>query len=63
MGAHDFEDYFRSVPGLSYTNKGVGEQQYFIRGVSGVGAGTVGLYFDDIAITGSTAEQSYREAV
>lgn len=54
MGAHDFEDYFRTVPGISFTNKGVGEQQYIIRGVSGVGAGTVGLYFDDIAITGST---------
>lgn len=54
MGAHDFEDFFRTVPGISFTNKGVGEQQYIIRGVSGVGAGTVGLYFDDIAVTGST---------
>ena len=52
--ARDLGDYFRLVPSMSINNKGPGEEQIIIRGVYSVGAGTVGLYFDDIVITGES---------
>jgi outer membrane receptor protein involved in Fe transport len=51
-GDIDFMDYFYQVPGLSINNQGPGDKQYIIRGIQSSGAGTVGLYFDEVIITG-----------
>jgi len=37
MGAASFEDYARSVPGLSFTSAGFGGNRYIIRGVASFG--------------------------
>ena len=55
-GALDFNDYFRSVPGLDVNDQGPGDKRYVVRGVNAVGAGTVGLYFDEVVITGENAQ-------
>jgi outer membrane receptor protein involved in Fe transport len=52
IGALDFNDYFRQIPGLSVNDQGPGHKTYIIRGISSSGAGTVGLYFDETIITG-----------
>ena len=52
IGALDFNDYFRLVPGLSVNDQGPGHKTYIIRGISSSGAGTVGLYFDETIVTG-----------
>ncbi len=51
-GTIDFNDYFREVPGLSASDQGPGDKRYIMRGVNSGGAGTVGLYFDEIIVTG-----------
>lgn len=51
-GSLDFADYFRQIPGLSMNNQGPGDKHYIIRGIYSGGSGTVGLYFDEIIITG-----------
>lgn len=56
-GSLDFADYFRQIPGLSMNNQGPGDKHYIIRGIYSGGAGTVGLYFDEIIITGEGDEQ------
>ena len=56
-GQLDFDDYFRQIPGLSMNNQGPGDKHYIIRGIYSGGAGTVGLYFDEIIITGEGDEQ------
>ncbi len=50
-GSLAFDDYFRQIPGLSVNDQGPGDKQYNIRGINSTGAGTVGLYFDEIIIT------------
>ena len=52
IGALDFNDYFRLVPGLSVNDQGPGHKTYIVRGISSSGAGTVGLYFDETIVTG-----------
>jgi outer membrane receptor protein involved in Fe transport len=52
IGALDFNDYFRLVPGLSVNDQGPGHKTYIVRGISSAGAGTVGLYFDETIVTG-----------
>ena len=52
-GALDFNDFFRQVPGLSAVDQGPGDKRYNIRGINSAGAGTVGLYFDEIVVTGN----------
>lgn len=50
-GALDFNDYYRQIPSLSVNDQGPGNKQYNIRGINSSGAGTVGLYFDEVIIT------------
>lgn len=52
-GALDFNDYYRQIPGLSVNNQGPGDKRYIIRGISSQGQGTVGLYFDEVIVTGT----------
>ncbi len=52
IGALDFNDYYRQISGLSINDQGPGDKRYIIRGVSSRGFGTVGLYFDEVIITG-----------
>ena len=52
-GALDFNDYYRQIPGLSVVDQGPGDKRYIIRGITSAGAGTVGLYFDEIVVTGN----------
>lgn len=54
VGALDFMDYFYRIPGLSVNNQGPGDKQYIIRGIQSSGAGTVGLYFGEVIITGES---------
>ena len=55
MGALDFEDYARSVPGLSFTDAGFGGQKYVIRGVStnifSESRDATAVYLDETPIT------------
>ncbi len=55
-GAVDFNDYFRLVPGLAVFDQGPGDKRIILRGVNSVGAGTVGLYLDEVIITGENAQ-------
>lgn len=50
-GALDFNDYYRQIPSLTVNDQGPGNKQYNIRGINSSGAGTVGLYFDEVIIT------------
>ncbi|MGD8682272.1 MAG: TonB-dependent receptor [Lysobacterales bacterium] len=64
MGALDFEDYARSVPGLSFTDAGFGGQKYVIRGVStdilSESRAAASVYLDETPITsGSFGKLSY----
>lgn len=52
-GALDFDDYMREVPSLSISDNGPGDKRIVMRGVSATGQGTVGLYFDEVVMTGS----------
>lgn len=56
MGAIDFNDFFRQVPGLAVFDQGPGDKRYIIRGVNATGAGTVGLYLGEVIITGENAQ-------
>ncbi|MEJ8569247.1 TonB-dependent receptor [Elongatibacter sediminis] len=51
-GALDFNDYYRQIPGVSVNDQGPGDKRYVIRGINSTGSGTVGLYFDEIIVTG-----------
>ncbi len=54
--AVDFNDYFRMISGLAVYDQGTGDKRYIVRGVNATGAGTVGLYLDEIIITGENAQ-------
>lgn len=56
MGATDFKDFFHQIPGLAVFDQGPGDKRYIIRGVNATGAGTVGLYLDEVIITGENAQ-------
>jgi outer membrane receptor protein involved in Fe transport len=55
MGALSFEDYARSVPGLSFTDNGLGGQNYVIRGIStnifSESRAATSVYLDETPIT------------
>jgi outer membrane receptor protein involved in Fe transport len=55
MGALSFEDYARSVPGLSFTDNGLGGQNYVIRGIStnifSESRAATAVYLDETPIT------------
>ncbi len=53
-GSLDFDDYARQVPSLSIGDNGPGDKRIVMRGVSATGDGTVGLYFDEIVMTGES---------
>jgi len=51
MGATEFTDYARSIPGLTFTDSGAGRQTPAIRGINpSAGAATVGYYIDETPI-------------
>lgn len=55
LGARDFEDYFRRVPGLAVVDNGAGRKRYLLRGVSTINANgtqaTVAQYLDEVPLT------------
>jgi outer membrane receptor protein involved in Fe transport len=56
IGAIDFNDFYRLVPGVSVYDNGPGDKRYVIRGVASAGAATVGVYLDDVVITAENAQ-------
>lgn len=54
--ALDFSDFYHQVDGLSVQDNGPGDKRYIIRGITSNGAGTVGVYLDDVVITGSNEQ-------
>jgi iron complex outermembrane receptor protein len=54
QGALSFADYMRQVPSLAVGDNGPGDKRIVMRGVSATGDGTVGLYFDEVVITGQS---------
>ncbi len=56
MGAVDFSDFSRSVAGLDVVDVGPGQKRYMVRGLNLPGESTVGLYYDNITMTGTGAE-------
>src|SRR4051812_20545384 len=54
QGALTFNDYMRQVPSLAVGDNGPGDKRIVMRGVSATGDGTVGLYFDEVVITGQS---------
>lgn len=51
MGAKNFEDFARDIPGLELANLGAGQNRIVIRGVSTFsGTSVVGIYLDDSPI-------------
>ncbi len=51
MNVVNFADFADAVPGITYATTGLGNSQYFIRGVGQVGgnqAPTTGVYLDEI---------------
>jgi iron complex outermembrane receptor protein len=53
MGVVEFTDFSRSVPGLDVVDLGPGQKTYIMRGVTGAGESTVGVYVDNIPMVGS----------
>ena len=51
MGAVNFEDFARTVPGLDFANLGAGQNRVTIRGISTFsGVSVIGIYLDDSPI-------------
>lgn len=53
IGADGFLDFVNHVPGLTIVDEGPGFRRLVIRGVQGVGEAQVGLYYDEIPVTGA----------
>lgn len=58
IGADDFEDYAGKVPGLNLLDNGPGSRRLVIRGVQGAGEAQVGLYYDEVPVTGAPGSSS-----
>jgi len=56
MGVVEFTDFSRSVPGLDVIDLGPGQKTYIMRGITGPGESTVGVYIDNIPMIGSGAD-------
>ena len=56
MGAVEFTDFSRTVAGLDVLDVGPGQKRYLVRGLNLPGESTVGLYYDNITMTGTGAE-------
>lgn len=52
MGVDEITDFSRSVPGLDVVDAGPGQKRYLIRGLNLPGESTVGVYYDNIAMSG-----------
>ncbi len=61
-GVTDFSDYFHSIAGLSAQDEGPGDKRYVIRGINSSGAGTVGMYLDEVVITGENSQDGSGQA-
>ncbi|PCI54695.1 MAG: hypothetical protein COB36_09160 [Alphaproteobacteria bacterium] len=62
MGAQNFSDYYRTVPGLTVVDSGPQRKKYTIRGIQSdviAGGATVGVYLDDIPGTGGIDPQLF----
>lgn len=55
-GALDFNDFYHQVPGLSIQDEGPGDKRYILRGINATGAGTIGVYLDEVIITGQNSQ-------
>lgn len=55
-GATQFDEWSRSVPGLTFQDQGPGDKRYIVRGIQSTGAATVAVYLDNAVITGSNGE-------
>jgi outer membrane receptor protein involved in Fe transport len=55
-GALDFNDFYHQVPGLAVQDEGPGDKRYVLRGINATGAGTIGIYLDEVIITGENAQ-------
>jgi iron complex outermembrane recepter protein len=62
MGALDVDDWAPLVPGLAIQDNGPGDKRYVIRGVNSAGSGTVGVYLDDVVITGENSQDGGGQA-
>src|SRR6202453_4110159 len=63
INAVEINDWSTLVPGLVTQNNGSpGGQRYVIRGVNSAGAGTVGVYLDDVVITGENYQDGGGQA-
>jgi outer membrane receptor protein involved in Fe transport len=63
INAIDVNDWVHLVPGLATQDNGAsGDKRYVIRGVNAAGAGTVGLYLDDVVITGENSQDGGGQA-
>jgi outer membrane receptor protein involved in Fe transport len=62
MGAMDVSDWAPLVPGLAIQDNGPGDKRYVIRGVNSAGSGTVGVYLDDVVITGENSQDGGGQA-
>ena len=63
INAEGIGDWSALVPGLVTQNNGSsGDQRYVIRGVNSAGAGTVGVYLDDVVITGENYQDGGGQA-
>lgn len=61
LGAREFSDYARRVPGLNAIDQGAGRKRYIIRGInaedSNRSQASVAQYVDEVAITNSFGQQ------
>lgn len=55
-GATEFSDFSKLVAGLSTWDQGPGNKRYVLRGISSGGAGTVGVYLDEVVLTGENSQ-------
>jgi outer membrane receptor protein involved in Fe transport len=55
-GALEFDDFSKLVSGLSVFDQGPGNKRYILRGINSGGAGTVGVYLDEIVLTGENSQ-------
>ena len=53
LGVNDFADFVGSVPGLSQRDNGPGQSRPVIRGIQGAGEAQVGVYLDEIPVSGA----------
>jgi outer membrane receptor protein involved in Fe transport len=53
QGVQNISDFAKSVPSLTFVDRGPSNRQVVIRGIQAAGEPTVGLYYDETPVTGS----------